>query len=183
MTTACIGMGGNLASWAGSPEATLAAAARRLSSLGRVTCRSSLYSTKPVGFTAQPQFVNAIVALETELGPRELLNGLLGIEQEFGRDRTAGIANGPRTLDLDLLLFGDQKICEPGLEVPHPRMAERNFVLVPLREIAPLMGDAANPGSVKQLLQSMEAHGEGDKDAVVAIDSDAWGSGACGPRV
>jgi 2-amino-4-hydroxy-6-hydroxymethyldihydropteridine diphosphokinase len=100
-------MGGNLASWAGTPEATLAAAAVRLERLGRVVRRSSLYSTEPVGFAEQPRFVNAVVALETELEPRALLEGLLAIEQEFGRDRTAGIANGPRTLDLDILLLGE----------------------------------------------------------------------------
>src|ERR1035438_5319340 len=100
MRTAFIGMGANLASWAGAPEATLAAAARRLESLGRVACRSSLYSTAPVGFAEQPRFVNAVVALETELPPRELLDGLLAVEQEFGRTRAAGFANGPRTLDL-----------------------------------------------------------------------------------
>jgi len=119
MRTAYIGMGGNLASWAGAPEATLAAAALRLESLGRVTSRSSLYSTAPVGFAAQPRFVNAVVALETELEPRELLDGLLAIEQEFGRDRAAGFANGPRTLDLDILLLGDLEIREPGLVIPH----------------------------------------------------------------
>jgi len=78
-----------------------------------VTSRSSLYSTAPVGFAAQPRFVNAVVALETELEPRELLDGLLAIEQEFGRDRAAGFANGPRTLDLDILLLGDLEIREP----------------------------------------------------------------------
>ena len=79
MRTAYIGMGGNLASWAGTPEITLAAAALRLESLGRLVCRSSLYSTEPVGFAAQPRFVNAVVGLETELEPRELLEGLLAI--------------------------------------------------------------------------------------------------------
>src|ERR1039458_7133204 len=136
MRTAFIGMGANLASWAGAPEATLAAAALRLESLGRVTCRSSLYSTAPVGFAGQPRFVNAVVELETELEPRTLLKGLLAIEQEFGRDRAAGFANGPRTLDLDILLLGDHVIHEPGLVIPHPRLAERAFVLVPLCEIA-----------------------------------------------
>src|ERR1035441_2185323 len=96
MRTAFIGMGANLASWAGAPEATLAAAALRLETLGRVTSRSSLYSTTPVGFAEQPRFVNAVVALETALEARELLVGLLAIEQEFGRDRSAGIANGPQ---------------------------------------------------------------------------------------
>ena len=89
-----------------------------------------------MGFAAQPRFINAVVALETELGPRELLDGLLAIEQEFGRDRAAGIVNGPRTLDLDILLFGELEISEPDLKIPHPRLAERAFVLVPLDEIA-----------------------------------------------
>src|ERR1035437_10005261 len=113
MRTTYIGMGANLASWAGAPEATLAAAALRLESLGRGVCRSSLYSTAPVGFAEQSRFVNAVVALETKLGPRELLDELLAIEQEFGRDRAAGIANGPRTLDLDILLLEEFEINEP----------------------------------------------------------------------
>jgi len=87
MRTAYIGMGGNQTSWAGTPEATLTAAALRLESLGCLTCRSSLYLTEPVGFVEQPRFVNAVVALETDLDPRELLDGLLAIEREFGRDR------------------------------------------------------------------------------------------------
>ena len=102
-----------------------------------MVCRSSLYSTAPVGFADQPRFVNAVVELETELEASDLLERLLAIEVEFGRDRAAGFANGPRTLDLDILLFGNRKISEPGLEIPHPRLAERAFVLVPLNEIAP----------------------------------------------
>ena len=86
---------------------------------------------------SQPRFINAVVALETELEPRELLDGLLAIEQEFGRDRAAGIRQRARTLDLDILLFDSLIINEPGLEIPHPRLAERAFVLVPLNEIAP----------------------------------------------
>jgi 2-amino-4-hydroxy-6-hydroxymethyldihydropteridine diphosphokinase len=163
-------MGGNLASWAGTPEATLAAAAVRLESLGRVVRRSSLYSTAPVGFAEQPRFVNAAMALETKLAPRELLNGLLAIEQEFGRERTAGVANGPRTLDLDILLFGDKQISEPGLEIPHPRLAERAFVLVPLNEIAP---QAVVPGlakAVQRLLSSLRL----DSDAVIPVKSEEW---------
>jgi 2-amino-4-hydroxy-6-hydroxymethyldihydropteridine diphosphokinase len=136
MQTAYIGMGGNLASSAGAPEATLAAAALRLESLGRVVRQSSLYSTAPVGFAAQPRFVNAVVALETDLEPIELLDGLLAIEKEFGRDRAAGFANGPRTLDLDILLVGDLEIRSPDLLIPHPRLAQRAFVLTPLNEIA-----------------------------------------------
>jgi 2-amino-4-hydroxy-6-hydroxymethyldihydropteridine diphosphokinase len=173
-------MGGNLASWAGTPDATLAAAAVRLGRLGRVTSRSSLYSTEPVGFAEQPRFVNAVVALETALEPRELLNALLAIEQEFGRDRAAGFANGPRTLDLDILTFGDMKISEPGLEIPHPRLAERAFVLVPLSEVAPRMVDAGSGMSVAQLVDSLQKNAGSETDAVVPIQSDGWRAGADG---
>jgi 2-amino-4-hydroxy-6-hydroxymethyldihydropteridine diphosphokinase len=176
MRTAYIGMGGNLASCAGAPEATLAAAALRLESLGRVVRRSSLYSTAPVGFAAQPRFVNAVAELEMELEPRELLDGLLAIEQEFGRERAAGSANGPRTLDLDILLFGDLEIHEPGLEIPHPRMAERLFALVPLNEIA---AQAVVPGrgkSVGELLSRLVEDSESESTAVVRMPSDAWDS-------
>ena len=114
MRKANIGMGANLASRAGAPEETLAAAAVRLASLGRIASRSSLYSTEPVGYAAQPRFVNAAVELQTALTPRQLLNGLLAIEQEFGRDRSAGIANGPRTLDLDILIFDDLRSVSQG---------------------------------------------------------------------
>lgn len=174
MRTAYIGMGGNLASWAGAPEATLAAAALRLESLGRVTSRSSLYSTAPVGFAEQPRFVNAVVELETALEPRELLERLLAIEQEFGRDRAAGIANGPRTLDLDILLYGDLEIREQGLVIPHPRLSERAFVLIPLNEIAP---QAVVPGVAKtvgQLLTKLIEAAKAESDAVVPVESEAW---------
>ncbi len=182
MRTAYIGMGGNLASCAGAPEATLAAAALRLESLGRVACRSSLYSTEPVGFAAQPRFVNAVVALETELGPRELLDELLAFELEFGRDRAAGFANGPRTLDLDILLLGDLILSEPGLEIPHPQLAERTFVLVPLCEIAPRALDARSGRTVSQLLHSLFPDSESAADAVVPIQSDGWRACAGGSR-
>jgi 2-amino-4-hydroxy-6-hydroxymethyldihydropteridine diphosphokinase len=178
MRTAYIGMGANLDSWAGPPEATLAAAAVRLQSLGRVACRSSLYSTDPVGFAAQPRFTNAVVALETNLGPRALLDGLLAIEKEFGRDRTAGIANGPRTLDLDILLFGELRVSEPDLEIPHTRLAERAFVLVPLTEIAPQAVDASHGKTVAQLLQALLESSESEAHAVVRIQSEIWRAGA-----
>ena len=179
MRTAYIGMGGNLAASAGPPEATLAAAALRLASLGRLLCRSSLYSTAPVGFAAQPRFINAVVALETTLTPRELITALLAIEQEFGRDRTTGIANGPRTLDLDILLFGELQISEPDLTIPHPRLAQRAFALVPLAEIAPDAVDPASGRSMSQWLQTLRQSGEGDTDAVLPIQSDRWRAGAC----
>jgi 2-amino-4-hydroxy-6-hydroxymethyldihydropteridine diphosphokinase len=174
MRTAYIGMGGNLASWAGEPEATLAAAAVRLGSLGRVVARSSLYSTAPVGFAAQPRFVNAVVELETALEPRQLLDGLLGIEREFGRDRAAGFANGPRTLDLDILLFGDRDIRESDLKIPHPRLAERAFVLVPLNEIDSQLLVPGVGKTAMQLLNCLDRSCEGASDAVVRLQSDAW---------
>ncbi|MGD0730516.1 MAG: 2-amino-4-hydroxy-6-hydroxymethyldihydropteridine diphosphokinase [Terracidiphilus sp.] len=180
MRTAYIGMGSNLASWAGTPEATLAAAAQRLEFLGHVISRSSLYSTKPVGFAGQPRFINAVVALETELEPRELLEGLLAIEQEFGRDRAASIPNGPRTLDLDILLFDDLKISEPGLEIPHPRLAERAFVLIPLCEIASQNFDARSGKTVSQLLISLLPGTDSEDDAVAQVQSDGWRAGASG---
>jgi len=179
MRTALIGMGGNLPSLAGPPEATLAAAALRLKSLGRLVCQSSLYSTAPVGFTAQPRFVNAAIELKTSIGPRELLEGLLAIEIEFGRDRAAGIANGPRTLDLDILLFGDLVISEPDLAIPHPRLAERAFVLVPLNEVAPHALVPLSGKTVSQLLHNLRQTGAGETDAVLPIQSDSWRAGAC----
>ncbi len=177
MQTVYIGMGGNLDSKAGPAADTLAAAAVRLDLLGRVVGRSSLYSTEPVGFAAQPRFVNAVVALETDLDAGGVLRGLLGIEQEFGRNRAAEIRNGPRTLDLDILLFGDLKTSEPSLEIPHPRLPERAFVLVPLCEIAP---QAVVPGcgkTVAQLLLDLRASAGSEADAVVPIHSDGWSAG------
>ncbi|HUH63610.1 MAG TPA: 2-amino-4-hydroxy-6-hydroxymethyldihydropteridine diphosphokinase [Terracidiphilus sp.] len=148
-------MGANLPSHAGPPEATLTAAAARLEALGRITERSSLYSTEPVGFADQPRFVNAVIALETDLEPRSLLNALLGIEQEFGRNRSSALPNHPRTLDLDILLLGDIQLREPGLEIPHPRLAERLFVLLPLAEIAPSLVAPGQSKTVSQWLDTL----------------------------
>lgn len=174
MHTAYIGMGANLASHAGPPEATLAAAAQRLASLGRIVARSSLYSTEPVGLADQPRFLNAVIALETGLAPRTLLDRLLAIEKDFGRDRTAGIPNGPRTLDLDILLFGDMVLGEAHLEVPHPRLAQRAFVLVPLNEIAPNALDPRSGHSIAQLLAALLAQSPDDAHAVIPVQSELW---------
>ena len=137
MPTAAIGLGANLPSAAGTPAETIAAAIERLAEYGRVAARSGSYRTAPVGYVDQPAFVNAAVLLETELRPLPLLEALLEIERGFGRDRAAGPPKGPRTLDLDLLLYGDLVLDEPALNLPHPAMHERRFVLVPLAEIAP----------------------------------------------
>jgi len=178
MHTAYIGMGANLPSWAGTPEATLAAVALRMESLGRVVCRSSLYRTEPVGFAEQPLFVNAVVELETVLEPRNLLDGLLELELEFGRDRAAGFANGPRTLDLDILLFDDVRISEPGLEIPHPRLGERAFVLAPLSEMAGRVLDGKCGTIVSQLLNHRFPITDSELHVVDQIQSDAWRAGA-----
>ena len=180
MHTAYIGMGANLASWAGPPEATLATAALWIETLGRVVFRSSLYSTEPVGFAEQPRFINAVVALETELEARDLLERLLAIEVEFGRNRAEGFANGPRTLDLDILLYGGLKISEPGLRIPHPHLTERAFALVPLNEIAPHALDPVSGKTVSQLLQSLFPNPESEINAVVKIQSGGWRAGAIG---
>jgi len=174
MRTAYIALGSNLASRAGPPEATLVAAASSLASLGRLVSRSSLYSTKPVGFAEQPRFLNAVLAVDTELEPQAVLARLLSIEQEYGRDRAAGIPNGPRTLDLDILLLGDLKISRPGLEIPHPRLAERAFVLIPLHEIAPEIIVPSHGKTVAQLLETLLKGRQGEADAVVRVESEAW---------
>jgi 2-amino-4-hydroxy-6-hydroxymethyldihydropteridine diphosphokinase len=98
---------------------------------------SSFSDTEPVGVLDQPRFLNGVAALDTTLPARALLELLLDVEQRFGRTREGVPAQGPRTLDLDLLLYGEDEIDEPGLQVPHPRMHERRFVLGPLAEIAP----------------------------------------------
>lgn len=177
MRTAYIALGSNLAGEAGSPEETLTKAVQRLESLGRMVGRSSLYSTAPVGFDHQPRFVNAVVALETALAPRALLTALLDLEDEFGRLRNPDEPKGPRTLDLDLLLLGDLRRIEPGLELPHPRMAERLFVLEPLAEIAPRQIIPMTGGvSVAELRDQLHADKNLKPDAVVRLASDLWES-------
>ncbi|MGH9564236.1 MAG: 2-amino-4-hydroxy-6-hydroxymethyldihydropteridine diphosphokinase [Terracidiphilus sp.] len=172
MPRAYIALGANIPSPAGAPEATLAAAAERLAVVGHVAARSSLYSTAPVGFHDQPRFVNAAIALDTELSPRELLDALLALELGFGRDRAASAANGPRTLDLDLLFYGDLVLCETGLELPHPRLAERAFVLVPLQEIAPDFRDPSSQKTVAELLRALTCSTA--QNAVLSIAYAGW---------
>lgn len=125
------------------PEAQVARAFDELAALPqtRLIARSKLHRTAPVGYAAQPDFVNACALVETALEPRALLDQLLAVEKRHGRVRD--IPNGPRTLDLDIVVYGDRVIDEPGLKVPHPRAHERAFVLVPLLEAWP---DAVIPG-------------------------------------
>ena len=176
MRTAYIGMGANISGPAGPPEATLAAAAERLVRLGRVAAHSSLFSTEPVGYAEQPRFVNAVVALETELSARALLDALMRIEKEFGRERANAVSNGPRTLDLDILLLDDCLVDEPGLRIPHPRLAERAFVLTPLNEIAPQAVDPRSGATIAELRRKVAGSTTGD--AVVRIESSVWNAGA-----
>lgn len=175
---AYIGMGANLPSPAGAPDATLAAATARLATLGQVVARSSLYSTAPVGFADQPRFLNAVIGLSTSLAPHALLEDLLSIEHEFGRDRSSGIPNGPRTLDLDILMMGDLHLSEAGLEIPHPRLAERAFVLIPLNEIASQAVDPRRCRTVAQLLHDLLERRKDETNAVVQFQSDAWSADA-----
>ena len=125
----------SLGSNVGDRAANLNAAIDRIASLGEVIAVSSFYDTEPVEFAAQPWFLNCAVALDTEKMPRQLLAAILDIEKEMGRRRVQ--KKGPRTLDIDILLFGNSTIKAKGLTIPHPAMHERRFVLAPLAEIAP----------------------------------------------
>jgi len=151
LTRAYIGLGSNL----GDRQATLAAAVESLDwGDTRVVARSSLYETDPVGGPPdQPAFLNQVIAVETGLDARGLFERCIAVEVALGRERD-GVRWGPRTIDLDLLLFDGVVLREDDLEVPHPRIAERAFVLVPLAEIAP---DAMVPGAgaVAELLHRL----------------------------
>ena len=150
VSRAYVALGSNL----GDRERTLLGAVAALAAETgvEVIAVSRLIDTEPVGLLEQPRFLNGVVAVDTTLSARALLDLLLGIEQRFGRSREGVPAQGPRTLDLDLLLYGDAEIDEPGLQVPHPRLQERAFVLEPLAELAP----------------ELEIPGLGDVQALVA---------------
>jgi 2-amino-4-hydroxy-6-hydroxymethyldihydropteridine diphosphokinase len=146
MTRAYVGLGANL----GNREGTIRAAVAQLPGVVAV---SPLRETDPVGVTDQPQFLNGVAALETELPPRELLDVLLAVERGLGRERRERW--GPRTIDLDLLLYGDEVIDEDGLTVPHPRLRERRFVLEPLADLAPKLV-VPGLGGVEELLAELD---------------------------
>jgi 2-amino-4-hydroxy-6-hydroxymethyldihydropteridine diphosphokinase len=162
MPVAYIALGSNL----GDREEILAAATDRLGRLGRVVARSSLYETEPVGYRDQPAFLNAVLALETELEPTPLLHALLVIERELGRDRSHGVLNGPRILDLDLLLMGDSIVAEGELTLPHPALAQRRFVLAPLAQIAPQLRHPQLKQTMADLLAQLPNEGENRISAV-----------------
>jgi 2-amino-4-hydroxy-6-hydroxymethyldihydropteridine diphosphokinase len=162
MPTAYIALGSNL----GNREQALSSAVGYLRRLGRVLAQSSLYETEPVGYHDQPAFLNAVVALETQLEPLPLLRELLAIERELGRDRSRGPLKGPRTLDLDLLLLGDCVVATEELSLPHPELAQRRFVLAPLAEIAPHLRHPQRNQTMAELLALLPDEGENRLSAV-----------------
>jgi len=144
MHRAAIALGSNLSSGLGGPRENLVAAVERIGALGRVAAVSSFVATEPEIYTAQPEFLNAALLLETALGALELMRALLGIERAMGRVRMGVPPKGPRIIDLDLIFFDDVVMESEELTLPHPGVAERRFVLGPLAEIA---GDWVHPVS------------------------------------
>jgi 2-amino-4-hydroxy-6-hydroxymethyldihydropteridine diphosphokinase len=149
MVTAYVGLGSNL----GEPERQIEQALELLAAEEGIELRvvSTLRWTDPVGYEDQPRFLNGAAEVETSLGARELLQRLLAIERRLGRERGERPRFGPRTIDLDLLVYGDSVVDEPGLTVPHPRLAERRFALEPLAEMAPEL-EVPGAGPVQALL-------------------------------
>lgn len=141
-----IALGSNI----GDREQYLQAAIAALGSLGEVAQVSSFFDTEPVGYTDQDRFLNAALLLRTDIAPQQLIQKTLQIEADLGRVRDPENRNGPRTIDIDILFYGNQVINEPNLEVPHPRMHERTFVLEPLVEIAP---DLQHPVLQKNIVE------------------------------
>jgi 2-amino-4-hydroxy-6-hydroxymethyldihydropteridine diphosphokinase len=164
--TAYIGLGSNLRSSAGTPAEAIEAAFRALEQIGEIIARSSLYETAPVGITEQPPFVNAVAALRTADSPDVLLEKLLAIERDFGRDREKSTPKGPRTLDLDLLLVDGLIVNTPALSLPHPAFAERRFVLEPLAEIAAGLEHPVLHATMQDLLAALPDAGANRVEAV-----------------
>jgi 2-amino-4-hydroxy-6-hydroxymethyldihydropteridine diphosphokinase len=147
--SAYLSLGSNI----GNRESHLGDALARLRALGRVGAVSSLYETEPVEFTDQPWFLNCVVLLETNATPAQMLANLLAIEQEMGRVRNQ--KKGPRTIDIDILLFGEAIVDSPELTIPHPAMHQRRFVLEPLAEIAPEIQHPILKETIRRLLEEL----------------------------
>lgn len=155
--TAAIALGSNLASIFGDREATIHEAVSRIADNGTILAVSPYYDTEPVGYHDQPRFLNAALLLETTLEPLPLLRMLLATEKAMGRDRSHALANGPRPIDLDLLLVGGFTLQSHELVLPHPRMHERRFVLQPLAYIAPELRHPLTGQTIAEMLASLPA--------------------------
>lgn len=155
MTRVYLALGSNL----GDRETLIARAVREVGQLPgtRTLAQSSLIETDPIGPGPQGRYLNGVLAIETTIPPRELLAALLTIEAGLGRDRARSERWGPRTIDLDILLYGELQLDEPGLTLPHPRLAQRRFVLAPLAELAPELVVPGLGESVRDLHSKLDA--------------------------
>ena len=155
--TVYVSLGSNL----GDREANLRTAIEKLHKLGEVVAVSSFYETEPMEFADQPWFLNCAVELKTELMPKQFLSKMLAIERDMGRRRIR--PKGPRTIDIDILLFGNTVIHTPQLDVPHPAMHLRRFVLEPLAEIAPDVRHSVLKRTVRELREALSGNSGGVK--------------------
>src|SRR5882757_6420534 len=147
----------SLGSNVGDRSANLVAAIADLSMAGEVVAVSSFYETAPVEFTNQPWFLNCVVKLDTKKMPKQLLSAVLQIERQHGRNRSKELSKGPRTIDLDILLFGNSVIETRELTVPHPAMHQRRFVLEPMAEIAPEVRHPVFKKTMRELRDALPA--------------------------